>query len=105
MMFVVLVASSLLGISTQAASINDDQETCRAAAEQVGVDFEKFRYNVGHVLHALTVEDVRFFFDENFPVENNIPTVNTNHTGPPVLPHAPSFLSNLLPRGNLNFDG
>jgi len=93
-MIVVLVASSLLVISTQAASITDDQETCRAAAEQVGVDFENFRYNVGHVLHSLTVEDVRFFFDENFPVENNIPTVNTNLTaGSPVLSYAPSFPS------------
>jgi len=87
------VAICLLVVSTQAASITDDQDTCKVAAEQVGVDFEKFHYNVGHVLHALTVEDARFFFDENFPVENNIPTVNTNHTGPPVLPHAPSFPS------------
>jgi len=93
-MIVVLVASSLLVISTQAASITDDQETCKAAAEQAGVDFENFRYNVGHLIHSLTVEDVRFFFDENFPVENNIPTVNTNLTaGPPVLTYAPSFPS------------
>jgi len=92
-MITVIVAICLLVVSTQAASITDDQDTCKVAAEQVGVDFEKFHYNVGHVLHALTVEDARFFFDENFPVENNIPTVNTNHTGPPVLPHAPSFPS------------
>merc|ERR1719411_2580626 len=72
-MFAVLVASSLLLISKQAASINYDQEKCKAAAEQAGVDFENFRYNVGHLIHSLTVEDVRFFFDENFPVENNIP--------------------------------
>jgi len=93
-MIVVLVASSLLVISTQAASINYDQETCKAAAEEAGVDFENFRYNVGHLIHSLTVEDVKFFFDENFPVENNIPTVNTNLTaGSPVLSYAPSFPS------------
>merc|ERR1719186_471057 len=97
MMFVVLVASSLLGISTQAASITDDQETCKAAAEQAGVDFENFKFNVGHAIHSLTVEDARFFFDENFPIENNIPTVNTNLTaGPPVLTYAPSFPSKFL---------
>merc|ERR1712168_1656130 len=42
---------------------------------------------------SLTVEDVRFFFDENFPIENNIPTVNTNLTGTPVLSYTPSFPS------------
>merc|ERR1711970_838061 len=92
-MITVIVAIGLLVVFTQAASITDDQDTCKVAAEQVGVNFEKFHYNVGHVLHALTVEDARFFFDENFPVDNDIPTVNTNHTGPPVLPHAPSFPS------------
>ena len=35
-MFVVLVASSLLVISTQAASINYDQEKCKAAALALG---------------------------------------------------------------------
>jgi len=90
----VLVASCLLVISTDAASITDDQESCQAAAEQAGVDFENFKFNVGHVIHSLTVEDVRFFFDENFPIKNNIPTVNTNLTaGPPVLTYAPSFPS------------
>jgi len=89
-----LLATCLLIISSKAASITDDQDTCKVSAEQVGVDFEKFHYNVAHVLHALTVEDARFFFDENFPYENDIPTVNTNLTaGPPVLPHAPSFPS------------
>jgi len=84
----------LLFSSLYAASINDDEETCKAAAEQAGVDFENFKYNVGHVIHSLTVEDVRFFFDENFPIKNDIPTVNTNLTsGPSVLPHTPSFPS------------
>jgi len=86
-------ATCFLFFSTQAASINDDQETCIAAAEQAGVDFDSFKYNVGHMIHSLTVEDVRFFFDEAFPVDNDIPTVNTNLTGPPVLSHTPSFPS------------
>jgi len=92
-MIVVLVASSLLVISTQAASITDDQETCIAAAEQAGVHYRNFKYNVAHMIHSLTVEDVRFFFDETFPVANDIPTVNLNLTGPAVLPHTPSYPS------------
>jgi len=91
-MLAVLMVSYLL-IPTQAASINDDHDTCREAAVQAGVDFDSFKYNVGHVIHSLTVEDVRFFFNENFPIDNNIPTVNTNLIGPPVLPHTPSFPS------------
>merc|ERR1719228_29567 len=73
--------------------MSEDQDTCAAAAEQAGVDFDSFKYNVGHMIHSLTVEDVRFFFDENFPMDNDIPTVNTNLTGPPVLAHTPSFPS------------
>merc|ERR1712168_1020830 len=92
-MLIKLLVTCFLIISSQAASITDYQDTCRAAAEQVGVDFENFRYNVAHVIHSLTVEDVRYFFDENFPVENNIPTVNTNLTGTPVLSYTPSFPS------------
>jgi len=95
-------ATCFLFFSTQAASINDDQETCIAAAEQAGVDFDSFKYNVGHMIHSLTVEDVRFFFDEAFPVDNDIPTVNTNLTGPPVLPHTPSFPSKFkFPLGSI----
>merc|ERR1712168_1697833 len=89
----VLVAFCLLVISTDAASITEDQESCQAAAEQAGVDFENFKYNVGHAIHSLTVEDIRYFFDENFPVDNDIPTVNTNLSGPPIIPNAPSFPS------------
>merc|ERR1711862_537125 len=89
----VLVASCLLVISTDAASITEDQESCQTAAEQVGVYFENFKYNVAHMIHSLTVEDVRFFFDETFPVANDIPTVNLNLTGPAVLPHTPSYPS------------
>jgi len=89
----VLVAICLLVISIDAAAITEDQESCQAAAEQVGVDFENFKYNVGHMIHSLTVEDVRFFFEKNFPVDNDIPTVNVNLTGPNVLPYAPSFPS------------
>merc|ERR1711970_88191 len=76
----VLVAICLLVISIDAAAITEDQESCQAAAEQVGVDFENFKYNVGHMIHSLTVD-------------NDIPTVNVNLTGPNVLPYAPSFPS------------
>merc|ERR1719290_733604 len=85
--------SCFLFMTVHAASISEDQDTCTAAAEQAGVDFDSFKYNVGHMIHSLTVEDVRFFFDENFPEDNDIPTVNTNLTGPPVLAHTPSFPS------------
>jgi len=92
-MILVFIGSCLLVISAHAASISDGQEECKAAAEQAGVDFENFKYNVGHVIHSLTVEDIRYFFDENFPVDNDIPTVNTNLSGPPIIPNAPSFPS------------
>merc|ERR1712183_408722 len=88
----ILAAASCLLSSSEAASITD-QETCIAAAEQAGVYYNNFKYNVAHMIHSLTVEDVRFFFDETFPVANDIPTVNLNLTGPAVLPHTPSYPS------------
>ena len=49
-----------------------------------------FPLNAGHLAHSLTVQTARYFFDENFPEENSVPTVNADLTRENLLDHAPS---------------
>jgi len=68
------------------------KDSC-AAAEDAGVTVYRIK-EIAHVLHSVTVEDIRYFFDEDFPVENDIPTANQNLTSEQrVLPYAPSIPS------------
>jgi len=60
-------------------------------AKKLGVELETLGNSVSHATHDITVEDIRYFFDENFPVDNDIPTSDTNLTvRQPVLPYVPS---------------
>ena len=69
------------------------QDICSTAV-QAGVDFTTFAGDITHVIHSFTVETIRIFFDERFPIKNNIPTVNFNLTfGDAVLPYAPYYPS------------
>ena len=45
---------------------------------------------MAHALHSISVEDVRYFFDDQFTTNNTIPTVNFDLTDTPVLQFAPS---------------
>lgn len=42
----------------------------------------------GHGLHSMTVNDLRFYFDEKASEKNGIPTVNFNLSGPALLENA-----------------
>jgi len=64
-------------------------EVCQSAAEY-GVNMTTFFVNVAHMVHDITLEDIRYFFDPNFPVENSVPTVNANLTGDFISWKAPS---------------
>jgi hypothetical protein len=50
-----------------------------------------YAHSIGHRIHSLSVEDIRYFFDDQFPIKNTIPTVNFDLTDDtPVLLFAPS---------------
>ena len=49
-----------------------------------------FSINVAHLVHDISLQDIRFFFDQNFPAENTVPTVNANLTGDTILWRVPS---------------
>jgi hypothetical protein len=88
-----------------AAAITTPDDLC-APARRAGVNMTSFPISVAHAVHSLSVEDVRYFFDEQFPMENSIPTVNLNLTAgaSPVLPYAPSHPSVFKFPGGAAFD-
>ena len=87
---IVLVVSA--GTVSSAAT---ELESCEAAATAAGVNLTSFTDAVGHFIHSITVEDVQYFFDPDFPIENTIPTTNVHYREDekPVLAYAPSRVS------------
>ena len=79
-LFLLLVPSAVLSAAV---------DLCEPG-RNAGVNMTTYAKDVAHSLHSLSVEDIRYFFDEQFPISNTIPTVNLNLTGSPVLSFAPS---------------
>jgi len=69
---------------------NFTQSAICKAAEDHGVNLATFSINVAHLVHDISLQDIRFFFDQNFPAENTVPTVNANLTGDTILWRVPS---------------
>lgn len=89
----------------KASEYTPSTESC-AYAKQLGVQIDRFPEDVAHGIHSLTVQDLRYFFDKEFPEKNSIPTTNSNLTreAPAVLSYAPSIISDsrfLFPAGQL----
>ena len=80
---VLLLAMFAVGMSAPAT-------TCPEIMSDAGLD-EYFGTAVAHRLHSLTLEDLRYYFKEDAPEENNIPTVSfdLSANAKRVLPHAP----------------
>ena len=64
-------------------------DLCEPARKE-GVNMTSFFVDVAHGMHSITVEDIKYFFDEKFPIENSLPTANLDLTGPKVLMFVPS---------------
>merc|ERR1712227_122536 len=55
-----------------------------------GLNSSSFAAGVAHGLHSLSLEELRYYFDEDSPEDNNIPTVNINLKDEgAVLDHVP----------------
>ena len=81
-------------------------ESCEAAASAAGVNLTTFASSVAHSIHSITVEDVQYFFDPDFPLDNTIPTANVNFKKgqDPVLGYAPTRKSPFKFPGFATFD-
>jgi hypothetical protein len=78
---------------------------CSAAASAAGVNLTNFMGAVTHMIHSITLQDIRYFFDERFPEANDVPTVNTDLSSPEmVLSYAPSKPSVFKFPGGAHFD-
>jgi len=88
-LWILLLAGTVHGKLEFGKNNFTQSEVCQAAADY-GVNLDTFSINVAHLIHDISLQDIRFFFDPNFPAENTVPTVNANLTGEPLLWRAPS---------------
>lgn len=64
---------------------------CCNEMRKIGINMIMFPASVAHGVHSISVEHIKHFFGVDIPVENEIPTVNTDLNGPPILPYAPKI--------------
>jgi hypothetical protein len=91
-----LLGFILLAVTAAAVSAaSTGKDSCTAAATAAGVNMTTFAANVAHNTHSITVGDIQYFFEADFPEKNTIPTVNTNLNKDqnPVLSSAPVIKS------------
>ena len=87
-------------LSTIVASINTSTicsntsigPRCCDEMRKIGINLMKFPGSVAHGVHSISVEHIKHFFGVDIPVENGIPTLNTDFVnGPSILPSAPKI--------------
>ena len=85
-----MVKGFLLLLATVTVTQAIPAPTCQAVMADAGLD-DYFGTAVAHRVHSLTLEDLRYYFKKDAPVENNIPTVSfdLSPNAQRVLPHAP----------------
>ena len=69
LLLVVLLAS--LGYSIAQAG-----PSCDAVFAANNINKTDLMLGAGHGIHSITVRDIRYYFDPDFPEDNDIPTVN-----------------------------
>ena len=72
------IALSLLmvGSLTITAGSTLPVTNCSRVFAATGINQTDLMYGAGHGIHSITVRDIRYYFDPNFPEENDIPTIN-----------------------------
>jgi len=64
--------------TTEDNELTEDLElqTCSEIFENQGMNYSSFSVGAGHGVHSLSLEELRYFFKEDAPEHNKIPTVN-----------------------------
>merc|ERR1712212_220776 len=92
--FLVLLSTIVASINTSTICSNAYASIgprCCDEMRKIGINMMMFPVSVAHGVHSISVEHIKHFFGVDIPVENGIPTVNTDLTGPPILPYAPKI--------------
>ena len=76
--FLILIQFLLIAKAEPLSNCNDKLSTA-------GVDLKNFPLDVAHGIHSMRIEHVKHFFDVQVPINNDIPTVNTNLKGEKIL--------------------
>ena len=51
-------------------------EECEITFSKNGLNYSTFATGVGHGLHSLSLEEIRYFFEEDAPENNGVPRIN-----------------------------
>ena len=89
-LYVLGCASSVLAMAMDGVGVMYTDKGCAAVMENNGFHVPShpfyavdngnpsFGWAVAHGIHSITLEEVRYFFDQDAPVQNKIPVANTN---------------------------
>ena len=67
------------------SSASDEPMVCEDIFSLNGLNYTTFYLGAAHGLHSLSLEEIRYFFDENATEDNKIPTVNIDFRSEEVL--------------------
>merc|ERR1711872_591804 len=62
-----------------------EPQICEDIFSLNGLNYSTFYLGASHGLHSLSLEEIRYYFDENAPENNKIPTVNIDFRSEKVL--------------------
>ena len=68
-----------------------DDHACEETLSDNCIDGD-FPRSIAHGIHSLTLQDLRYYFDENAPTDNMIPSINFDLSSPDLLFDSAPFL-------------
>ena len=77
--------------------IGSKEMDCCSKMANAGIDLNNYGMSVAHGIHSIAIEHVQYYFNVSLPIENDIPTVNTNLTGRKILHYAPKLTNDNRP--------
>jgi len=91
MLLILLLFALMRDAKSEKCQIGTEEMNCCTKMTNAGIDLKTFGNSVTHGVHSLTIETINYYFGVSLPLENDIPTVNTNLTGKKILHYAPKL--------------
>ena len=97
MILILLLFGIMRGVKLEVCQIGSEEMNCCSKMTMAGIDLKTFSSSVAHGVHSMTIDHVDHYFGVSLPLENDIPTVNTNLTGKKILHYAPKLSNDNRP--------